>query len=251
MEWRYKTAAELSALDRSIPVVLPIAAVEQHGPHLPVAADLMIAEHFCRAVEAELGDGVLLLPPVAVACSRHHVDFGGTLTVSHSTFTSYVSEILDSVVAAGFGTLVILNSHGGNQAVGQTIVESWGMSHPACRIGLLTWWKVAGDALMEITETGPGGVGHAGEFETSLMLAIDPELVRLDRIEKGGNLATFSWAESDMLRRSKGLLHRPVREMTSNGVFGDPTAASAEKGRRITEVVVKELAEILTDLRRG
>jgi creatinine amidohydrolase len=251
MKWKEMTAVELRALDRKVPLLLPVAAVEQHGPHLPTATDSMIAEHLCLTAEAELSETVLLLPTVTVGCSGHHLDFGGTLSVDHTTFIAYVSGILDSVAAAGFRDIVIFNSHGGNQAAAQVMVESWGMSHPKCRVVLLTWWKLAGEALSAITETGPGGVGHAGEFETSLMLAIAPDLVRHDRIEKGGNLPTFPWAESDMIRGAQGLLHRPVRGMTSNGVFGDPTAASAEKGRRIAEAVVDRLKTVIADLGRG
>lgn len=248
MRWRDMTAQELRELDRRVPALLPLAAVEQHGPHLPVATDWIIAEQLCAAVEAELAEGVVVLPTVTMSCSSHHLDFGGTLTVSHPTFIRYVSEILDSLAAGGFRTIVLFNSHGGNQAAGQVVVESWGMAHPECRIALVTWWKAAAAALAKITETGAGGVGHGGEFETSLMLAIAPELVHTARIEKGGNISTFPWAESDMLRGAKGLLHRSVRQMTSNGVFGDPTAATAEKGRRIIDAVVEELKVILTEL---
>ncbi len=251
MEWMKMTAAEINAAGTDIPVILPIAAVEQHGPHLPVSTDRLIAEHFCREIEQALGEQVLILPTISITCSRHHQSFGGTLTVHHETFIRYLHEVLDSVVEAGFKRVVILNAHGGNQAAANVVVESWGVSHPDCRISLLTWWRVASDELLEITETGRGGVGHAGEFETSLMLLIAPELVRSDAISRGGNIATHEWAESDMLRGSRGLVHRTTREMTENGVFGDPTAASAEKGRRITRVVVKQLVRILGELAVG
>lgn len=157
MQWKNMTAAELQRVDRRVPVVLPLAAVEQHGPHLPVATDWMIAEHFCREVDRKIGKDVLLLPTVNIACSRHHLDFGGTLTARHETFIEYIKEILDSVAAQGFRNLVLFNAHGGNQAAGNVIVESWGMSNPECRIAMLTWWRVASTALLEITETGPGG----------------------------------------------------------------------------------------------
>ncbi|HUX22474.1 MAG TPA: creatininase family protein, partial [Spirochaetia bacterium] len=209
----------------------------------------MIAEHFCREIDARIGHDVLILPTVSIACSRHHLDFGGTLTVRHETFIEYIKEILDSVAAQGFRNLVLFNSHGGNQAAGNVVVESWGMSNPECRIAMLTWWRTASASLLEITETGPGGIGHAGEFETSLMMLIAPELVRSEEIAKGGNIPTFSWAESDMIRGAGGLFHRSTRKMTSNGAFGDPTAASVEKGRRITEAVITELQKMLGDLR--
>lgn len=251
MEWMKMTAAEINAVGADTPVVLPIAAVEQHGPHLPVSTDRMIAEHFCREIEEAIGEEVLILPTIAITCSRHHQSFGGTLTVHHRTFIEYLTEVLDSIVEAGFETVVILNSHGGNQAAANVVVESWGVSHPGCRITLLTWWRVASDELLGITDTGRGGVGHAGEFETSLMMHLAPEMVRSGAIARGGNIPTHEWAESDMLRGSRGLVHRTTQEMTRNGVFGDPTAASAEKGRRITSVVVDHLVKILRELAAG
>ena len=251
MEWMKMTAAEISAAGSDVPVILPIAAVEQHGPHLPVSTDRMIAEHFCREIEEAIGAQVLILPTISITCSRHHQSFGGTLTVLHQTFIHYLSEVLDSIAEAGFENIVILNSHGGNQASANLVVESWGVSHPDCRLTLLTWWRAAGDELLEITERGLGGVGHAGEFETSLMMLIAPELVRSDAIARGGNIPTYEWAESDMLRGARGLVHRTTRQMTENGVFGDPTAASAEKGRQITEVVVDQLVRILRELAAG
>jgi hypothetical protein len=90
--WQSLTSKALARLDRSIPVVLPVAAVEQHGPHLPLATDRLIAEHFCRELDRELPDRVLILPTVAVGCSQHHMDFPGTLSVSHDGFMRYVAN---------------------------------------------------------------------------------------------------------------------------------------------------------------
>lgn len=250
MQWKNLTAPEIRAVKRQTPVLLPLAAVEQHGPHLPTSTDCTINEHLMTLIDEAIPDGVLILPTVAVGCSRHHLDFGGTLTVSHETFIRYVSDILDSIASAGFTTIVLFNSHGGNQAAGQVVVESWGVSHPDTRIVLLTWWKIAKARLSEIMESGPGGVGHAGELETSILLEAAPELVHIDSIEPKANIPTFGWAESDLIRDSKGLLHRSFSRMTSNGAFGDPTAASSEKGRRIAEAVTDELREILLDLGR-
>ena len=248
MEWARLASTDIESINRNIPVILPVTALEQHGPHLPVSTDQLIGEYFCRELDRRIPDRALILPAVVITNSRHHMGFPGTLTVTHATFIRYVSEILEAVIANGFSTIVMFNSHGGNQAAAQVILEDMGVSHPGCRVALLTWWKVAHEQLMAISETGPGGVGHACEFETSLLQLIAPELVHTDRIAPGKNRPTYAWAESDMMRGSSGLLHRSIQEMTPNGVFGDPTAATREKGARIAAVVVEALERIVNDL---
>lgn len=246
MIWDELTSPYIEQLDRKIPVILPVAATEQHGPHLPLATDRMIGWHFVKELDRKIPDQVLILPSVAVGCSNHHMDFSGTLSVSHEAFASYVEEILESVLAHDFQNIIILNSHGGNQGIGQVILERLGPD--TIQLVLVTWWKLVSDALVKITESGPGGVGHACEFETSLMLHIAPHLVQTDLITTGENQVTFPWAEADMLRGSRAGLYRSMYEMTPNGVFGDPTKASAKKGEQISSLVVQGLRMLVQDL---
>lgn len=248
MRWDRLGTVQLSTLDRNIPVVLILGAIEQHGPHLPLATDHLIGEHFGTRLDHELSKKVLILPAFPFGCSSHHMDYAGTLTISHKTFIECVCEILDSVVSHGFKNLLILNSHGGNNAAAQVIIERFGSEHPECRIVLAVWWVVAARQLAEISETGPGGVGHACELETSLMLWSNPELVDISVIEPGHIKNTFEWATGDMLRVSSASVYRRFRDMTENGVFGDPTKASKEKGSMIDQIVVSALTKIVTDL---
>ncbi|NND08745.1 MAG: creatininase family protein [Saprospiraceae bacterium] len=246
MIWDELTSMEIEALARNIPVLLPIAATEQHGPHLPLATDRMIGWHFAHALHQKIPDQILILPPVAVGCSRHHMDFPGTLSVSPSGFSGYVEEILESVAEHDFHTLILFNSHGGNQGIGQVIFEQLGPEVP--QLIMVTWWKLAVEALLKISESGPGGIGHAGEFETSLMLHIAPHLVKMNEIKSGENQATYTWAEADMLRPAKANLFRSMAEMTPNGVFGDPTHATAKKGEQISNLVVQTLKYMIMEL---
>jgi creatinine amidohydrolase len=250
MMWQSMTSAEIAAIDRNTPVALGIAAIEQHGPHLPVNTDALIGQHFLDAIDERLGTRVLILPLVQVCCSEHHMKFAGTLTVRHETLLAYVGDILDSVAAHGFRNLILLNSHGGNQAIGQVILEKFGVRHPDHRIAFLTWWRIAAPELVMITESGFGGVGHACEFETSLVMQAQPSAVRLDRIPGRSNAATFKWAQSDMLVGGRATLYRGMVEQSGgSGVVGDPTTASAEKGARITFAVVDAACDIILSLR--
>ena len=248
MYWQDLTRPKLGSLDRTIPVILPVAAIEQHGPHLPLATDRIINEHFCGELNRVINDRVLILPTMAVGCSRHHMDFVGTLTLSHGTFIAVATETLACVAEHGFTNLIVLNSHGGNLGAAQVAVESFGAAHPKCRVVNATWWRLAADQLLELNETGPGGVGHACEFETSLVLAAAPHLVDPDAITSGVTRPTFPWAEADLLRSPDAGLYRSFAEMTADGTLGDPTAATAQKGMRITEIVVAKLKTIVDDL---
>ena len=248
MIWDELTTVEIEKLDKKIPVVLPLAATEQHGAHLPLATDRLIGEHFARSLEKLVPGKVLILPTISVGCSSHHMDFTGSLTLSHKTFGKLTEEIVNSVIHHGFTNIILLNSHGGNQAIGQVLLEKIGYNNPKVNIILVTWWKLAADSLFALNESGKGGVGHAGEFETSLMLFIAPHLVQLDKLEKGKHANTFSWNEGDMLRGAKASFFRTTKEMTSNGVFGNPEYGSLEKGKAISNLVVKHLKMIIEDL---
>ena len=249
MIWDQLTSPEIDALDRRIPVILPVSATEQHGPHLPLATDRMIAEYLCQNLHDSIPENVLILPVVAIGYSEHHMDFAGTISSSHQTFIRQVSEIIDSINRHEFLNIIILNSHGGNLGAGKVLVEKLGTKYDKCQIVLVTWWKLVQEKLLSLNETGPGGVGHAGEFETSLMLRIAPELVKLDRVEEKSNRKSYTWAEGDMLRSPRASLYRSMKDMTGNGVYGDARAASAEKGQKIIDHVTTELKQIVSDLK--
>ncbi len=249
MRWENFTTNEIAGMDRSIPVVLNVAAIEQHGPHLTVDTDAAIGAYFLDRLDERIGDGVLILPQVKACCSEHHMDFPGTLSVRHETFLAYVGDILDSVARHGFTNIVVFNSHGGNQAVGQVLLEKFGSSHRNCRVAFLTWWRLAAPELEKIRETGFAGVNHACEFETSLMFLAAPDHVRQELIGGMSYVETYDWANADMIRAGRGALFRTMHEMSDGtGVVGDPSSASTDKGRRISDAVVAQLERVVTSL---
>ena len=248
MFWDQLTSSQLGALNKQTPVLLNIAAIEQHGAHLPVATDRMIGEYFSGLLNNEIGDQVLILPIVAVGCSDHHMGFSGTLSLSHDTFSSVVKEMIQSVLNHGFYNIILLNSHGGNQGIMQVIVEQLGFANPNAHIIGATWWNLAKEELLKITETGPGGTGHACEFETSLMKKIAPSLVQESLIKEGANVSSFSMADGDMLYGAKVSFYRTMKELTPNGVFGKPINSSAEKGERIASCVTAALKQLVLEM---
>lgn len=248
MLWQDLASPEFHTIDRATPVVLPVAAVEQHGPHLPIATDRIIAEHFAGQLNERLGSSVLILPTVAVGCSEHHMSFPGSLTLRHDTFLSVCQQYLASAHAHGFHNFLVLNAHGGNRGICQVLLEKFGAEHPNCQIAVASWWRLAAEELLSLNESGMGGVGHACEFETSLLLSIDPDLVRTDAIAPKNINSTFEWAEEDLLRTSRASLYRSMKQITRSGVWGDPTCASAAKGRKITAIVSDLLTTVVTEM---
>lgn len=248
MIWEQLTWPEFDKIDRKTPVILPVAAIEQHGPHLPLATDKIIAEYFCNELNRRIPQNVLILPAIAIGCSEHHLGYPGSLSVTHETLLQQVTDIFSTVKHHGFTNLVLFNSHGGNQAVGQLFVEKFGYRNEGTNVHLITWWKVAVEKLLEITETEFGGTGHAGEFETSLMMLIRPDLVRVDKLEAGYPKTTFDWARQDLLHGPRVSWFRTFNDMTSQGIFGDPTKSSAIKGEKIKNIVLEECQRILMDI---
>ena len=250
MRWEDLTWVEFERIDRATPVVLNLAAIEQHGPHLPVRVDAAIGGFFLARLDARLGERVLVLPQVQVCCSAHHMDFPGTLSVRHETLASYVLDILDSVATHGFRTIVITNSHGGNRAIGSVILERFGIAHPDCRVVFLSWWSMVAKELAALRESGLGGVGHACEFETSIMMLAAPESVRAELIGPNSYVPTWPWGDSDLLTSGRATLYRSMKAKSGGtGVVGDPSLASAAKGEAISGIVVEKLAEIVESLR--
>ena len=248
MIWDQLTSKQIAELDKGIPVLLPVSATEQHGPHLPLATDRIIGEHFLYTLNDRINPNMLILPSVGIGCSDHHMDFDGTLTLSHHTFSLVTKEIIESVLYHGFYKIILFNSHGGNQGIVQVIMEQLGYKYRHAHFVSVTWWQLVREALMQISETGPGGTGHACELETSVIEFAANHLVDKTQISKGANEPTFKWAESDMLHGSRGACYRTMKAATSNGIFGDPTKASAQKGKRITELVVTAMKDVVTDL---
>lgn len=249
MHWETMTSGELDSLEKGLPVLVNLAAIEQHGPHLPLSTDAVIGAHLLAALEARQPHAQLILPQIKVCCSAHHMDFPGTLSVPHRVLMDYVCAILDSVLAAGFRTLLIVNSHGGNQAIGQVIVEDFGARHPDCTIAMVTWWHLAREALLDLTETGAFGTGHACELETSLMMAAG--VIPAEHQLPAGlfHVDTFDWANGSMLHGAPGSIYRSMRAISGgSGTVGQPDAASPEKGHQITRAVTDRLSAVVADL---
>lgn len=208
--------------DRRCTVVVPLGAIEQHGPHLPLDTDTRIAETVAaRAVDRLVLDGhdVMAAPSVAYGASGEHEGFPGTVSIGHDALRLLLVELGRSVCRWA-ARLLIVNAHGGNA---HTVVDAVGLLRSEGRD--VAWWAC----------TAPGADAHAGCTETSVLLAISPELVVRDRVTVG---ATAPIGELMDSLRAGG-----VRAVSANGVLGDPRPADDEQGRRIVDDMVDRLVD--------
>jgi creatinine amidohydrolase len=239
VEWSRLKAEELRRLaaDDAV-VIVPVASQEQHGPHLPVQIDTLLCTAVAHRAARRAAERrpVVVLPPVWTGLSEHHMAFGGTITLDFATFHALLRGICLSLKRHGFRRILLLNGHGGNVAALKVVVEEL-TRELGLGVSTVTYWHHAADAFRGILER-QDNVRHACEAETSMAMALIPDLVDTARLEEArGPEASIRELEGEGFYRA-----RSFAERTHNGVIGDPTAASAEKGERLLEAAAEALA---------
>jgi creatinine amidohydrolase len=244
VEWRRLRADQLREhAQQDAIVIVPVAALEQHGPHLPVEVDSILGETVAVRTARKalaMGTPALVLPVLWTGISEHHMSFGGTVTLDFAAFSALVEGVVRSVLRHGFRRIVLLNAHGGNENALRTITDDL---TPKLGVPIVqfTYWYAAAVAIAKILET-QGGLQHACEAETSMMMAVRPELVATDRIPLAKSNTTpgindvagggvYSW--------------RTIGSRSGSGVIGNPEAASAAKGERLFDAISDALAKKL------
>jgi creatinine amidohydrolase/Fe(II)-dependent formamide hydrolase-like protein len=225
--------------------LLPVGAIEQHGPHLPLDVDAFDADHLARRVaEACSLPRPLVLPLISYGVSYHHEDFSGTLSVSPETLARLVYEIGMSATRWGITKLLMINGHGGNGPALHLAAQM--INRDAHIFTCVDTGETSDPDIYEMIET-PNDV-HAGEIETSTTLAVRPSLVQTERAPR--TIPRFSSRYLDFTsKRSVGWYAR-TKKISPSGVMGDATRASAEKGKRIWELMTRRLVELVEDLKR-
>jgi creatinine amidohydrolase len=242
VQWERMTAPELRALAaRDAVVVLPVAALEQHGPHLPVWTDSKVGHAVAvRGAEIAADLPAVVLPPMWMGLSEHHFPFGGTISLDYATFAGVIRCVARSIMADGFRKLFLLNSHGGN--IEPMAVAARELAHElGIPVAGTTITKLAPAAIKAALTTQPG-IQHACEGETSLWLHLDPDQVRQDEIPNTISPGGFAAGDAAATRFWSFAERAPL-----TGVRGDPRAATAEKGRAIFEAMAEGLAAMLRD----
>jgi creatinine amidohydrolase len=219
--------------------VVAIGSTEQHGPHLPTKTDTLIGDLIAHRVAQKIGK-TLQAKTICVGCSEHHMAFPGTISLEASTLKAIISDYTKSLIKQGFETIIYLPSHGENFATVNEAIEEQRKRFPEQKIigftDLMAFMNCLLDISAEFGITKEEAGAHAGENETSFILAFEEESVRKDRFSPGylGPLGE---------REVKLIMEKGMPALTENGVLGDPTKASAERGEIYLEKIVAYLVE--------
>ncbi len=213
--------------------LLPVGAIEQHGPHLPLGTDDYIASHIARG--AARRDDLLLLPGIRVGVSREHRQFWGTLAVSPAALREQAVDLARSLASHTLRRIVFVNGHGSN--CGPLEDAARDLREEGVFAFVFNWWHSIDPMLRELF---PDPTAHAGSIETSLMLAIDPELVRTNRLDEAGSVDRWGTYVEGVL------VGFDAADFTEPGNVGDPNLADAEKGKAVLSAACDSLGRFCT-----
>jgi creatinine amidohydrolase len=218
--------------------VVPLGSTEQHGPHLPLATDHLIAEHLARAA-TDRAD-VLCTPTVNIGVSHHHRQFHGTVWVDPPAFREYMESLACSLSYHGFDRIVFVNAHGGNTAHLREVGRRLRDDDTAYAIEWM-WNDSIPELVDDLFETnGP----HGGPKETAMIQYIAPDLVRDDELDAARDGGVADLDEADTIINGARTFYDSI-DNTDNGVLGDQTDATAEKGERLFEAATDQLVQLL------
>lgn len=245
------TSPQLARLAPDRVAVLPLGAVEQHGQHLPVSTDTAIVSELARRTEAALPDQVVLLPTLWLGSSHHHLTFAGTLSLSSATYQRVLVEAIESLLSSGFHRIFLLNGHGGNQTPFASALYELALAHRAASplpwIAAESYWRLAAPALAVQKFMETPALTHACEYETSLMRALREDLVRPE-LAKGTRVDRGSKFYDPLgYRLSQVTICETFEQMTPHGAMGDPSLATAEKGRKLFDVITAEIVAFVKE----
>jgi creatinine amidohydrolase len=253
--WADLGTRDFAALDPATAVaVLPVAATEQHGPHLPLSVDQTLVDGVVAAALPHLGPQlpVLFLPTQQVGYSPEHSLFPGTLTLSSATVAAIWIELGQCVAAAGLKKLLLLNSHGGQVSV-MDIVARELRSRSNLIVYSCSWWNLPlGAEVNGLFSAGEHRFGvHGGEIETSMMLALRPQTVAMERARDFRSTSQDRAAAFPILGNgSSAKLGWQMQDYNPAGAAGNAQAATAEKGEAVVQAAGRQLALLLAELSR-
>jgi len=245
----YLTWCDIAALPDAANVVLiqPLGAIEQHGPHLPLGVDAAISTYvLARALQAlDPGLPAYSLPPLYYGKSNEHLQFPGTITLSAQTLLAMLMEVGESLYRAGFRKWVLMNGHGGQPQVLDIAARDLHQRYPDFLVFPLFTWNVPNQAASLLSEPEQRLGIHAGDAETSVMLAILPQQVRLERAVK-----EYPTGLPDGLLSLEGALPFAwtTQDLSRSGVVGDAIAATPEKGEQILNSLARGWAQVIREI---
>ena len=232
--------------------IVPIGMIEEHGHHLPVETDVVLANEVCVRAGRKISEKVVVVPPVNHAYAPHQMDFPGVISISSSTFIDYIVDIGKSLAHQGYKRILLFNGHGSNVSLLQVAARQVVLAYPKVMCASLSHWDLQPviELMEEIRESeNPGGINHACEYETSMYLAIKEHLVQMDKAVRDlDKFKTSKYFWLDLVGKGEGRMVAMMpywSTISETGTLGDPTSSTRDKGEKILKAAVEGLVEFI------
>ncbi|MBI3921931.1 MAG: creatininase family protein [Armatimonadetes bacterium] len=253
MKWGELRSPALGSSDKSRIVVIPVAALEQHGQHLPVLTDTFIATELAERVNTALQEEVLVLPTLWLGASDHHLGFPGTMSLHLNTYVEVLCQIMECVIHSGFRKVFFLNGHGGNVVPGAQAINIVRQNHrdlDDLRLVFSAYWDLAGEAIKTVEEMETWRLTHACEYETSMVLFLRPELPEMSVAQGGTATIDSEYYVPDYTRPGIVTAAYVFDEVTQTGAMGRPDLGTPGKGEKLIEAIANEIVNFLRDMKK-
>lgn len=235
-------------------ILIPIGSIEDHGPHLPLNTDNVIVEQVCFEVARRAPDEILSLPVLPVGFEDHHMDFPGSLTSSMETLLAFFSDAAISVARHGFTHIMLVNGHGSNASLvelaARRAVLQTGMVVGAMAGNAAVDDVLVRDLIARHRQSTPGGIGHACEFETSVMLYLRPDLVQMDKAAREMGVPELNYFNWDHPKPAAYGWMDWWSRFSRTGIAGDPTVATREFGELMFNATVERIIELMREFKQ-
>jgi creatinine amidohydrolase len=240
-----------AAAARPCVAIVPIATLEDHGPHLPIDTDLLLCTSVCELAASRAADRTVLVPPITHGYSPHHMDFPGAITIGAQTLIDYGLDVCKSLAHHGFERVLVVNGHGSNAPLVDIIARLCVVQTDALAAAV-SYWAAPGvrEVAESLRESDPvGGMNHACEFETSLYLALRPELVEMSKAVRELSHAPSRSYWTDLIAGDGPLaMMDQWSRLSESGVMGDPTKATAAKGDALLDAAANGVVALVDEL---
>ena len=247
--YQHYTWPELGRLAQTQPVVvLPIGSVEDHGPHLPLDVDNFLIWSICEAAAQRADGDILLMPIIPYGFETHHMDFPGTIDIRMESLLNFVLDVTKSVAHHGFRRILIADGHGSNMPILELVARRTILETDALCAAFI-WPSLALKEIRALRESGRGGISHACELETSLYLHLDAERVQMAKARREMEMVASDFMWLDLVDGPPIRLMDHWTRFSKSGTNGDPTLATAEKGRVIFEAVVANFVKLVREFK--
>ncbi|MGH9470431.1 MAG: creatininase family protein [Terriglobia bacterium] len=247
--YQHYTWPELGEASKRQPVVvLPVGSVEDHGRHLPLDTDNFLIWSICESAAQRAAGDILLMPLVSYGFETHHMDFPGTIDIESEHLLHFVLDITKSVAHHGFKRILLADGHGSNMPVLDIVARRTNLETESL-CGAFIWPSLVAKEVAGIRESGRGGMAHACELETSVYLYLDQQRVQMSEAKKEVGMPASEFIWMDILEGSPVLLMDRWSRFSESAVSGDPTLASAEKGKVVFQAAVEALVRLAREFK--